>query len=144
MTYLLDASIVSELRKRVPDRHVAAWYDGARPAQVFLSVITIGEIQLGIERLRRKDPGQAERLEEWLHGLHTRYADHIIGIDAKAAEEWGRMNIPDPVPVLGGLLAASAKVRGWTLVTRNTAQVANTGVQLLNPFDQDGSQRKHD
>ena len=70
MTYLLDTNIVSELRKRAPDPNVLAWYEGARPAEIFLSVLSIGEIRLGIERLRGKDAAQAARLEQWLHGLH--------------------------------------------------------------------------
>jgi predicted nucleic acid-binding protein len=135
MTYLLDTNIVSELRKRAPDPRVLAWYEKARPAELFLSVLTIGEIRLGIERLRGKDTTQARRLEKWLHGLHTAYSDHIIGVDAETAEEWGRINVPDPLPIIDDLLAASAKVRGWTFVTRNTSGVASSGVQLLNPFE---------
>jgi toxin FitB len=98
-------------------------------------VLTIGEIRLGIERLRRRDGARADVLEQWLRGLHTIYGDHIIDVDADAAEEWGRLNVPDPLPVIDGLLAASAKTRGWTLVTRNTADVARRGVSLFNPFD---------
>ena len=135
MNYLLDTNIVSELRKRDPDPRVLAWYEKAGPAEIFLSVLTIGEIRLGIERLRGKDAAQARRLEQWLHGLHTAYSDHIIGIDTQTAEEWGRINVPDPLPVIDGLLAASAKARGWTFVTRNTSDVASSGVQLLNPFE---------
>jgi toxin FitB len=135
MTYLLDTNIVSELRKRAPDARVLAWYEKARTAEIFLSVLTIGEIRLGIERLRGKDTARARRLEQWLHGLHTAYSDHIIGIDTETAEEWGGINVPDPLPVIDGLLAASAKVRGWTLVTRNTSDVASSGVQVLNPFE---------
>jgi predicted nucleic acid-binding protein len=141
MTYLLDTNVVSELRKRAPDPRVLAWYERAAPSEIFLSVITLGEIRLGIGRLRGKDPHQAHHLEQWLQGLHARYADHLIGIDARAAEEWGRMCAPDPIPVLDGLLAASAIVRGWILVTRNTADVARTGVQLLNPFEPARSQQ---
>jgi predicted nucleic acid-binding protein len=135
MTFLLDTNIVSELRKRDPDPHVVAWYEQSRPAEIFLSALTIGEIRLGIERLRIKDAAQADRLEQWLHGLHTLYADHIIDVDTETAEEWGRINVPDPLPLIDGLLAASAKVRGWTLVTRNISDVASSGVLLLNPFE---------
>jgi toxin FitB len=88
-------------------------------------------IRLGIERLRRKDTGQAGRLEQRLLGLQPVYGDHIIDVDADTAQEWGRMNVPDPLPVIDGLLAASAKVRGWTLVT---SQLVSRGVMLLNPF----------
>jgi prevent-host-death family protein len=84
---------------------------------------------------RSKDDAQADLLEQWLRGLHATYRDHIINVDADVAEEWGRLNVPDPLPVIDGLLAASAKTRGWTLVTRSTADLARSGVLLLNPFD---------
>jgi toxin FitB len=135
MTYLLDTNVVSELRKRDPDPHVLAWYATVTSAELFLSVLTIGEIRLGIQRLRRKDEPQAALLEQWLQGLHVTYRDHLVDVDADVAEEWGRLNIPDPLPVIDGLLAASAKVRGWTLVTRNLADLQHSGVALLNPFE---------
>lgn len=135
MTYLVDTNVVSELRKRAPDPHVLAWYGTVSSADLFLSVLTIGEIRLGIERLRRKDTAQADLLEQWLRGLHVVYRDHLIDVDADVAEEWGRLNVPDQLPVIDGLLAASAKVRGWTLVTRNVADLGRSGVSLLNPFE---------
>lgn len=134
MTYLLDTNVVSELRRRRPDRHVLAWFESVPSAQLFLSVLTVGEIRLGIERLKRKDAVRAESLEWWLRGLRDTYRDHVIDIDAETAQEWGRLNVPDPLPVIDGLLAASAKVRGWALVTRNTADLARCGVALVNPF----------
>jgi toxin FitB len=135
MTLLLDTNVVSELRKRQPDRNVLAWYATVSSADLFLSVLTIGEIRLGIERLRRKDPAQAYTIELWLRGLHAGYRDHLINVDAAVAEEWGRMNVLDPLPVIDGLLAASAKIRGWTLVTRNVNDLRSSGVSLLNPFE---------
>lgn len=135
MTLLLDTNVVSELRKRQPDRNVLAWYATVSSGDLFLSVLTIGEMRLGIEQLRRKDPAQADTIEQWLRGLHAGYRDHLIDVDAAVAEEWGRMNVPDPLPVIDGLLAASAKIRGWTLVTRNVADLRASGVALLNPFE---------
>jgi predicted nucleic acid-binding protein len=135
MTYLLDTNVVSELRTRDPDPHVLAWYETVTSAELFLSVLSIGEIRLGIERLRRKDQPQAGLLEQWLRGLQITYRDHLIDVDTVVAEEWGRLNIQDPLPVIDGLLAASAKVRGWILVTRNIADLKRTGVMLLNPFE---------
>ncbi len=135
MTYLLDTNVVSELRKRRPDPHVLAWYGGIASADLFISVLTVGEIRLGIERLRRKDTTQADLLEQWLRGLQVTYADHIVDVDTGIAEQWGRLNVPDPLPVMDGLLAASAKARGWTLVTRNIADLARSGVPIVNPFD---------
>ena len=135
MTLLLDTNVVSELRKRDPDRNVLAWYATVSSADLFLSVLTIGEIRLGTERLRRRDAAQAEIIEQWLRGLHAGYRDRLIDVDAAVAEEWGRMNAAGPLPVIDGLLAASAKIRGWTLVTRNVADLRGSGVSLLNPFD---------
>jgi predicted nucleic acid-binding protein len=135
MTYLLDTNVVSELRKRQPDPRLLAWYEGVPSSRLFLSVLTVGEIRLGIERLRRKDAVAAHALGQWLGGLLGAYADHIIGLDVETAQEWGRLNVPDPLPVIDGLLAACARVRGWTLVTRNTADLARSGTALLNPFE---------
>ena len=135
MSYLLDTNVVSEIRKQRPDRHVLAWWNKVTSAEIFISALTIGEIRLGIERLRRKDSAQAELLERWLHGLRATYQHHIVNVDARIAEEWGRMNVPDPLPVIDGLLAATAIARGLTLVTRNTTDLARTGVLMLNPFE---------
>ncbi|HEX5415945.1 MAG TPA: type II toxin-antitoxin system VapC family toxin, partial [Chloroflexota bacterium] len=102
---------------------------------LYLSVLVVGEIRQGIERLRRRDPAQAGVFDAWLSQLQREYADHILPVSAGVAEEWGRLNVPDRLPVVDGLLAATAKVHGLTLVTRNIADVARTGVPLLNPFD---------
>ena len=139
MTYLLDTNVISEIRKRSPDPRVLAWYNSLSAAEIFISALTVGEIRQGIERLRRKDKEQAEVLERWLHGLQLSYADHIVAVDAAVAEEWGRINVPDPVPVIDGLLAATAKAHGWTLVTRNTADLARSGAALVNPWDGPGA-----
>lgn len=134
MSYLLDTNIVSELRKPDPDATLLSWYDTVRPADLYLSVLTIGEIRRGVERLRRRDPLQAARVERWLTGLRVSYRNRIVEVDASIAEEWGRINVPDPLPTVDGLLAASAIVRDWTLVTRNVRDVKRCGVRLLNPF----------
>ena len=134
MTYLLDTNVVSEVRKRRPDAHVAAFFERANSAELFISVLTIGEIRTGIERLRRKDKDQANALDQWLAGLCAIYAARIISVDAEIAHEWGRLNVPDPLPVIDGLLAATAISRGWTLVTRNVADFSRCDVRLLNPF----------
>lgn len=135
MSYLLDTNVVSELRKRSPAPGVAAWFETAQPSELFLSCLTIGEIRLGIERLRRKDEVQARAIEQWLTGLRTLYRDRIVGIDAGVAEVWGRINATMTMPVVDGLLAATALAEDWTIVTRNTTDFASSGVRLLNPWD---------
>jgi toxin FitB len=104
-------------------------------AELYLSVLVIGEVRQGIERLRRRDPARVEVFEAWLSTLLHDYGDRIVPVTAEVAEERGRLNVPDPLPVIDGLMAATAKVRGWTFVTRNVSDLAGTGVRLLNPFD---------
>jgi toxin FitB len=135
MSYLLDANVVSELRKRAPDPHVLAWYETVQGTQLFLSVVTLGEIRMGVERAWRKDPAKAAALENWLTRLETSYGDRIVPVDRAVADAWARMSVPDPVPIIDGLLAATASVRDWTLVTRDVADVRRAGVRLLNPFE---------
>lgn len=105
---------------------------------LYLSVLVVGEIRQGIERLRRRDPGQAAPYEVWLSALVQGFADRLVPVTAEVCEEWGRLDVPDPLPVIDGLMAATAKVRGWTFVTRNVADLARTGVRLLNPSDAPG------
>ena len=134
MSFLLDTNVISEARKPAGDPNVRAWLASVRGAELYLSVLVVGEVRQGIERLRRRDPRQATIFEAWLATLRRDYADRILPVTAEIAEEWGRLNVPDPVPAIDGLLAATAQVHGLTLVTRNTADVARTGVALLNPF----------
>lgn len=138
MSYLLDTNVISELRKgeRV-DPDVAAWFVGIADEEVFLSVLTIGEVRRGIESVRRRDPDSAVDLDRWLTLLSEAHADRILPVDRAIAEEWGRMKVPDPLPVVDGLLAATARVLGLTLVTRNVADVKGAGVGLLDPFKRD-------
>lgn len=135
MSYLIDTNVISELRKgERADPAVTSWFAALADEEVFLSVLTIGEIRRGIESIRRRDPDAASALDSWLGRVYGAHRDRIVEIDQAIAEEWGRLNVPDPVPVIDGLLAATAKVTGLTLATRNTADVARTGVALLDPF----------
>ncbi|MEO7196129.1 MAG: type II toxin-antitoxin system VapC family toxin, partial [Pseudonocardiaceae bacterium] len=134
MSFLLDTNVLSELRKRAPDVGVAAWFDSVDSGQLYLSVLTVGEIRQGICRLHRRDQAQAAVFDRWLAGVVRTYSDRVVPVTAAVAQEWGRLNVPDPVPVVDGLLAATAKVHDWTLVTRNIGDVAGTGARLLNPF----------
>lgn len=134
MSFLLDTNVISEVRKRSPDEGVRAWFATVPSSALFLSVLVVGEVRQGVVRLERRDPTQAAHIASWLETLKTRYGDRIVPISAPIAEEWGRLNAAGPLPVVDGLLAATAKVHGFTLVTRNTADVACTAVNVLNPF----------
>jgi predicted nucleic acid-binding protein len=135
LSYLLDTNVISELRKgRRANSEVSAWFADLAAEEIFLSVLTIGEIRRGIECVRRRDPDAAAALDRWLALLSEAHGDRILPIDRAITEEWGRMNVPDPLPVIDGLLAATARVLGLTLVTRNVADVNGTGVELLDPF----------
>jgi toxin FitB len=135
VAYLLDTNVVSEARKPTANLGVRTWLASVPEEELYLSVLVVGEIRQGIERLRSRDPAQAVVFETWLSTLLRDFADRILPVTAEVAEEWGRMNVPDPLPVIDGLMAATAKLRGWTLVTRNVADLARAEVRLLNPFD---------
>ncbi len=135
MSYLLDTNVISELRKgERANPSVASWFAGVADEEIFLSVLTIGEIRRRVESVRRRDPDSAATLDSWLARLSEAHRDRIVAVDRPIAEEWGRMNVPDPLPVVDGLLAATARILGLTLVTRNTADVEGTGIELLDPF----------
>lgn len=134
--FLLDTNVISEVCKA--DRcnaGVTRWFAGVREGDLFTSVVVTGEIRQGIERLRRRDSRQAENLERWLEEVVTSYADRILPIDGRVADAWGRLGAVRPVPVIDGLLAATARVHDMTLVTRNAPDVKGLGVPVLNPFE---------
>lgn len=140
MGFLIDTNILSEVQKGArADPGVRAWYDAADPRELYLSVLVLGEVRQGIDRLRRRDPVQAERLEQRLALIKDGFADRILSISTEVAERWGRNNVPDALPVIDGLLAATAQEFGLTLVTRNVRDVERSGVLLLNPFSDAGS-----
>lgn len=135
MTYLLDTNVVSELRRPRPNDAVLRWFDSVESRDLWLSVLVLGEIRQGVEQLARKDPEQAAVREKWLVDLAELFADRIVPVTADVADLWGRLNVPDRLPAVDGLLAATALVHGWILVTRNTTDVARTGARVLNPFE---------
>jgi predicted nucleic acid-binding protein len=134
VSYLLDTNVISEARKLHGSPQVKAWLSSVSSDDLYLSSLTLGEIRQGVERLRRRDPTQAAIFERWLATLRRDFATHVLPVDPEVAEEWGRLNVPDPLPAIDSLLAATARVHGLTLVTRNVADVARTGVRVLNPF----------
>jgi len=136
LSYLLDTNVLSELRKgRRCDPNVARWALSVPRSSLHTSLLVLGEIRRGVERIRRKDQGQARVLEGWLEQVRRTFAGRILGLDEAVVDLWGRMDVPDPVPVVDGLLGATARRHGLVLVTRNVADVRRTGAQLLNPFE---------
>ena len=133
--YLLDTNVVSELRKRERcDENVAAWYTGVSDSELFLSVLTLGEIRKGIELIRDRDSGQAGVLGDWLRYLVQNYAGRILPVNEEVSDAWGQSYYIRNVAVVDGLLAATARVHDLVLVTRNVHHVEGLGAQVLNPF----------
>lgn len=138
MNYLIDTNVLSELRKR--DRanpHVFGWFRKRNASELFISVLTVGEFRRGVERVRRRDPSSASALDTWLNETVRRFRDRIIGVDQAIAERWGRLGIPDPVPDVDGLIAATALEKDLVVVSRNTKHISMTGARHVNPFRDD-------
>jgi toxin FitB len=136
--FLLDTGIISEMRKGdKANAGVKAFLHAviSEKSDLFLSVITIGEIRQGVERIRhRGDLAQAERLQDWLTRVTGEYGDAIIPFDEDAAHIWGRLRVPNPENPLDKQIAATALLHDLTVVTRNQPQFESTGVRLTNPF----------
>ena len=134
--FLLDTNVVSELRKGAKaDAGVRAFHAGLAPELVYLSVITLGEIRRGIENIRgRGDLRQARRLEDWLEAVLADHAARVLSFDADCAQVWGKLMSPGPQHPIDKQIAATALIHDLTVVTRNTADFAATGVRMVNPF----------
>jgi predicted nucleic acid-binding protein len=136
--YLLDTNIISELVKRRPEPKVTTWIDSIDENLLFVSVLTLGEIRKGVALLR--DASRRVTLEAWLDSdLISRFAERILPIDRAVADRWGQLaadaaSTRSPLPVIDGLLAATALDQNLTLVTRNTKDIAVTGVPVFNPW----------
>jgi predicted nucleic acid-binding protein len=138
LSFLLDTNVVSEIR-RGRDPHVRAWAEAVEDVELHLSALTLGDLRKGIELLRGRDPAQAEVFTRWLDDLRARFAERIVAIDGRIAEEWGRLNAATTRNTVDSLIAATARVHGLIIVTRNTRDFAGCGVPLLNPWQpQDG------
>ena len=136
--FILDTNVVSELRKvrlGKADERVARWADSVDAIELYLSAITIHELEMGILLAERRDPTQGAALRTWLnnHVLPT-FAGRILPVDTAVAQRSARLHVPDPHPLRDGLIAATALVHGMTVVTRNVADFEPTGVHILNPW----------
>jgi toxin FitB len=138
LSFLLDTNVVSEIR-RDRDTSARAWAGEVDDMDLHVSVLTLGEIRKGIEMLHDRDPAQAEIFASWLGELETRFADRIISIDVRVAEEWGRLNAAAARNTVDSLIAATASIHRLTVVTRNTADFEGCGVPLINPWRHDPS-----
>jgi predicted nucleic acid-binding protein len=135
VTYLLDTNILSETRKRQPATSLTNWITATPPERLHVSVLTLGEIEQGISHIRgRGDHEQAASLERWLREVELGFADRILPITLPVASAWGRQQYAQPIPVIDGLIAATAKVNSLVVVTRNAKDFERSGVQVLNPF----------
>jgi toxin FitB len=133
--YLLDSNVFSEERKKARmDPTFRAWRESIDECDVHLSVLVVGEVRRGIEIVRRRDPLQAVPLDRWFERLQLTFADRILDVNVQVADLWGRLQVPNPLPEVDGLLAATALVHDLVLVTRNVKDVHATGVRCLNPF----------
>jgi toxin FitB len=135
LSFLIDTNVVSELARKGAHGDVVAWVKSAGSTNLYLSVLTLGEIAKGAAKLERRNARAGRALYRWLEGLRLQYADRIIGIDAQIAETWGMLASKRSIPVIDALLAATALVRNLTLVTRNERDVADLGVRVLNPWN---------
>ena len=140
MSFLLDTNALSEIR-RGRDPHVRDWADAVDDADLHLSVMTLGEIRAGIDRLRGHDAAQADVFARWLGELRTRFAGRILTVDARAADQWGRLNATASRNTVDSLIAATAHVRDLTVVTRNTKDFEGCEVPLLNPWEYEPPER---
>lgn len=133
--FLLDTNVISELRKGSrADPRVIDWIESLADEELFLSVLAIGEIRAGIERLRPKDPRQAIALERWLKETQADFADRILPVTDAAAEHWGKVEANRPISTVDGLMAATAMTSELTVATRNIADFARSDVSVFNPF----------
>jgi predicted nucleic acid-binding protein len=131
--YLVDTNVVSELRKPKPHGAVTAWFRSLSEDQLFLSAVTIGDLQAGIERTRLQDPTKAEEIEDWVDQLMISY--QVLPMDAACFREWGRlMRGKSDHLIEDGMIAATARVHKLVVATRNEGDFKQLAVPLVNPF----------
>ncbi len=133
--YLLDTNVISETRKKAPSKKVTTFLEARNGHEMWLSVLTIGELRRGIASRRHTYPDHAANLAAWVDRIELEFADRIADVDLAAAGVWAELTAMRSRPIVDSLIAATAIARGMTLVTRNVADMHDTGVTLLNPWD---------
>jgi len=138
MTYLIDTNVLSELAKKRRNPGVLDWLASTDASGHHISVLTIGELRRGIERVRRRgDASQVASLERALAAVRSEFPERVVPVTLDVADEWSRLPVDRPLPVVDALIGATARARGWTVVTRNVRDFAPLGVPTLNPFTED-------
>lgn len=132
--YLVDTKVLSELRRPVPSKVVLAWVGATPPELLFVSVLTLAELSRGAALMRRKDVRSAIALDDWIAEVRLDFEERILSVDHEIAECWAQLSPLQPLPVIDGLLAATASVHDLTVVTRNAGDFERAGVRVLNPF----------
>jgi toxin FitB len=136
--YLLDTNVLIETRRKKADSGVISFLESAETTSLYMSVLTIGEFRKGVIAKKREDADAAARLSSWIDGLELSFADRIVGIDVAIAKLWGEWSGERPRSVVDTLLAATAVVHKFTLVTRNVRDIADLPVKTLNPWEELG------
>jgi predicted nucleic acid-binding protein len=137
--YLLDTMVLSALRRQQRNPNLVAWLQAVREGDLFLSVITVGEVEGGIAAVLPRDPAFAQRLEVWLDEVMRRFASRILPVDVAAARRWGRLAAAHGHSGADLLIAATALEHGLTVATSNTRHFLGTGVALVDPLAASGS-----
>jgi predicted nucleic acid-binding protein len=138
--YLVDTNVISEIRKgQRGQANALNWWASVRSSDIYLSVLSLGEIRFGILSLQKRDAKQARFLEAWLQGLGRIFAGRLLPIDENSAMIWAEIRKHRTVPMIDGLMAATAISGNLVFVTRNTRDIQDVGVQYFNPFESQGS-----
>lgn len=136
MSYLLDTNVLSEIRKgKNGNAAVREWWSGTEVSDLHISVMVVGEIRRGIDRLHPRSPARVRELENWLVSVIHAFGERLLNVDRNVANIWGTMTVGRTLPLVDGLLAATALAHDLTLVTRNTKDIKDCGARLFNPWE---------
>jgi predicted nucleic acid-binding protein len=134
VNFLVDTNVLSEVKRGRGDARVKSWFAKIDNAALYTSVMVVGEIRRAIELIRRRDASQVVGFEAWLAQLQDDFGDRVLPVTQDIAEEWGRLNAPDPLPVIDALLIATARVHDLVIASRNIRDVGRSGAHVLNPW----------